>query len=241
MKPLPALYRRNKTKVLKAVIFDFDGVISDSEPCHFAAYNKILGDFGIQISKQEYYAEYLGFTDYELLKDIEKRYKTDFNGISIEQLVEQKAEIFQELIRQTDHLIDGVTELIWELKKNNIKVAINSGAIAADIKVMLAGSAIEDSFDVIVSADGITKSKPDPQGYNLALEKLNAVSDSPISAKQCVVIEDSRWGITSAKKAGMHVIAVTNSYSAGQLKDAEMIINSVRQLKISDLQRLCGD
>ena len=227
--------------MLKAVIFDFDGVISDSEPCHFAAYNKVLADFGIQISKQEYYAEYLGFTDYELFEDIKKRYKTDFKGISIEQLVEQKAEVFQELIRQTDHLIDGIAELIGELKKNNIKIAINSGAIAADIKIMLAGSAIENSFDVIVSADDITKGKPDPEGYLLTLEKLNAISDSPISAKQCVVIEDSRWGIISAKKAGMHVIAVTNSYSAKELKDAEMIINSVRQLKISDLQKLCSD
>jgi beta-phosphoglucomutase len=227
--------------VLKAVIFDFDGVISDSEPCHLAAYNEILADFGIQISKDQYYAEYLGFTDYELLKDIKKRYKTDFKGISIEQLIEQKVEVFQELIRQTDHLIDGIVELIEELKKNNIKVAINSGAIAADIKVMLAGCLIENSFDVIVCADDVTKGKPDPQGYRLTLEKLNAVSDSPISAKQCVVIEDSHWGIISAKKAGMHVIAVTNSYAADQLKDAEMIIDSVRQLKISDMQKLCTD
>jgi beta-phosphoglucomutase len=227
--------------VLKAVIFDFDGVISDSEPCHFAAYNRILADFGIQISRQEYYAEYLGFTDYELLEDIKERYKTDFKGTSIEQLVERKAEVFQELIRQTDHLIDGIAELISELKENNMKVAINSGATAADIKIMLAGSVIENSFDIIVSADDITKSKPDPQGYRLALKKLNAVSDSLISAKQCVVIEDSHWGIISAKKAGMHVIAVTNSYTADELKDAEMIINSVRQLKISDMQKLCAD
>ena len=223
------------------MIFDFDGVISDSEPCHFAAYNKVLIDFGIQISKQEYYAKYLGFTDYELFETIKKEYNTDFKGASIEQLVEQKAEVFQELIRQADHLIDGIVELIGELKKNNIKIAINSGATAADIRVMLAGSAIEDSFDVIVSADDITKGKPDPQGYEFALKKLNAVSDSSIWAKQCVVIEDSRWGITSAKKAGMHTVAVTNSYTADELKDAEMIIDSVRQLKIRDMRKLCAD
>jgi HAD superfamily hydrolase (TIGR01509 family) len=225
--------------VLKAVIFDFDGVISDSEPCHFAAANKVLDDFGIQLTQQQYYADYLGFTDYELFETVKKKYKTDFKGTSIEQLVERKAEVFQELIRQTDHLINGITELIGRLKRNGIKVAVNSGAIAADIKIMLAGSAIEDSFDVIVSADDITKGKPDPEGYLLTLEKLNTVSDSPISAKQCVVIEDSRWGIISAKKAGMHVVAVTNSYTAEELKDAEMIIDSVRQLKVSALQKLC--
>jgi beta-phosphoglucomutase len=225
--------------VLKAVIFDFDGVISDSEPCHFAAYNKVLADFGIQIKKEEYYAEYLGFTDFEAFEDIQKRYKTDFKGLSIEHLVERKAEVFKELIGQGGHLIDGVVELISELKKNNIKIAINSGATAADIKVMLAGSNIESSFDVIVSADDVSKGKPDPEGYLLALKKLNAVSDFPIPAKQCVVIEDSHWGIISAKKAGMRVIGVTNSYAAEGLKTADMIINSARQLRIGDMQKLC--
>jgi beta-phosphoglucomutase len=225
--------------LLKAVIFDFDGVISDSEPCHFAAYNKVLIDFGIQISKQEYYAEYLGFTDYEVFETVKKKYKTDFKGTSIEQLVEQKAKFFQELIRQTDHLIDGIVELVGELEMNNIKLAINSGATSADIKIMLAGSAIEDSFDIIVSADDVSRGKPDPEGYLLAVKKLNVISDSPISAKQCVAIEDSHWGIISAKKAGMRIIGVTNSYSADELKGTDMIINSVRQIKISDMQKLC--
>ncbi|MGB8225695.1 MAG: HAD family phosphatase [Sedimentisphaerales bacterium] len=227
--------------MLKAVIFDFDGVISDSEPCHFAAYNKVLADFGIQIKKEEYYSEYLGFTDFEAFEDIQKRYKTDFKGLSIEHLVERKAEVFKELIGQSGHLIDGVVELVAELKKSNIKIAINSGATDADIKVMLAGSVIENSFDVIVSADDVSKGKPDPEGYLQALKKLNAVSDSPISARQCVVIEDSHWGIISAKKAGMCVIGVTNSYAAAQLKDAEMIIDSVRQLKIDTLRKMCAD
>src|SRR4030043_1966540 len=104
--------------MLKAVIFDFDGVISDSEPCHFAAYNKVLADFGVQIKKEEYYAEYLGFTDFEAFEDIQKRYKTDFKGLSIEHLVERKAEVFKELIGEGGHLIDGVVELIAELKKS---------------------------------------------------------------------------------------------------------------------------
>ena len=226
--------------MLKAVIFDFDGVISDSEPCHFAAYNKVLADFGIQIKKEEYYAEYLGFTDYEAFEDIQKRYKPDFKGLSIEHLVERKAEIFKDLIGKGGNLIDGIVELVGELETNDIKLAINSGATAADIKVMLAGSAIEDSFDIIVSADDVSKGKPDPEGYLLALKKLNAVSGFSIRAKQCIVIEDSHWGIISAKKAGMRIIGITNSYAAGELKGADMIINFARQLKIGDMQKLCS-
>lgn len=226
--------------MLKAVIFDFDGIISDSEPCHFAATNEVLKDFGAQISKEEYYAEYLGFTDYELFEAVRDKSKADYKGVSIDRLVEKKAVAFAKLIRQTDHLIDGVTELIEQLKNNEIKIAINSGACLADIKIMLAGSAIENSFDVIVSADDVERGKPDPQGYLLAIEELNAISDLPISAGQCAVIEDSRWGIISAKKAGMKVIAVTNSYPADELGEADLVVHSVRQLQIGDLQKLCS-
>ena len=226
--------------MLKAVIFDFDGVISDSEPSHFAATNKVLADFGIQLSQEEYYAEYLGFTDYELFEVVKERRKTDYKGASIEDLIAKKAVFFEETIRQTDHLIEGIPELIEKLKSSKVKIAIYSGALPADIKIMLEDSGLSDYFDVIVTADDVAKGKPDPQGYLLALEKLNG-SDAAISAKQCVVIEDSHWGIVAAKKAGMKVVAVTNSYPAGELKEADMIVDSVKHLKTGDLQKLCPD
>jgi beta-phosphoglucomutase len=225
--------------VLKAVIFDFDGVIADSEPCHLAAFNHILSEFGIEITTEQYYTSYLGFTDYELLEDVGRHYKTDYNGRSIETLAEQKAEVFQKLIKQTDHLIDNVKEFINKLMKNGVRLAINSGAIRADIEIMLQGSGLENSFEVIVSADDIAKGKPDPQGYLLALKLLNEKSAGLLTAGQCIAIEDSRWGITSAKKAGMQVIAVTNSYTAGELTGADLVVDSLTQLDIGDLQKLC--
>jgi HAD superfamily hydrolase (TIGR01509 family) len=227
--------------VLKAVIFDFDGVISDSEPSHFAAVNKVLADFGIQLSQEEYYAEYLGFTDYELFETVKDRRKTDYKGSSIEELIAKKAVFFEEAIRQSEHLIEGIPELIKKLKNSKVKIAIYSGALPADIKIMLEDSGLSDYFDVIVTADDVAKGKPDPEGYLQALEKLNSSSDAAILAKQCVVIEDSHWGIVAAKKAGMKVVAVTNSYPAGELKEADMIVDSVKHLKTGDLQKLCSD
>ena len=150
--------------VLKAVIFDFDGVISDSEPCHFAATNKVLEDFGIQLGKEEYYAEYLGFSDYELFEAVQERHKTDYKKTPIEKLVERKAVFFEEVIRQTDHLIEGIPEFVKKLKNSGIKIGIYSGALPADIKIMLEDSGLSDYFDVIVTADDVEKGKPDPQG-----------------------------------------------------------------------------
>ena len=226
--------------MLKAVIFDFDGVISDSEPCHFSAANKVLEDFGIQISEEDYYAEYLSYTDYEMFEAIGEKYKNDYKGLSIEKLIEQKAVFFKEAIRQTDHLIEGIPQFIKKLKKEKMRIAIYSGACLADIKIMLSGSAIENCFDVIVSADDVEKGKPDPEGYLTVLTRINEISDAEISAKQCVVIEDSHWGIVAAKKAGMRVIAVTNSYSADELTEADLRVDSVSRLEISDLHKLCN-
>lgn len=225
---------------VKAVIFDFDGVIADSEPCHLAAFNQVFAEFGIKISTEIYCSKYLGFTDYEMLEEVRRDYKVDFKGRSIEQLAEQKTEIFHKLIGTGESIIDGIIEFIAELKKNNIRIVINSGAIAADIELMLRGTKIEKAFEVIVSADDVEKGKPDPQGYLLALEKLNADSKDKIVTGQCAVIEDSKWGIIAAQRAGMKVIGITNSYPAKELLGSDLIIDSVRHLKISDLHKLCS-
>lgn len=225
--------------MVKAVIFDFDGVISDSEPCHFAASNKALEQFGIQLTKEQYYTDYLGFTDYELFESVGEKFNTDFNKTQIEKLVEQKAIFFEQVIRQADHLIEGIPQLIQMLKNSGIKVGIYSGALQGDIELMLEDSGFENCFDVIVSADDVEKGKPDPEGYLKALGKINEISNAQILPKECVVIEDSHWGIVAAKKAGMRVIAVTNSYPADELNDADLIIDSVSELKINDLHRLC--
>ena len=94
-------------------------------------------------------------------------------------------------------------------------------------------------FEVIVSGEQVKKGKPDPEGFLLSLQRLNENREKPITANQCVVIEDSHWGLEAAKAAGMHTIAVTNSYDAGQLGMAEKIVDRLSELTIDDLQQLC--
>jgi len=95
-------------------------------------------------------------------------------------------------------------------------------------------------FEAIVSAEQIKKGKPDPQGFLLALQKLNQGRQNPVLAEQCIVIEDSHWGLKAAKAAGMHTIAVTNSYDADQLSMAEKIVTRLDELSMGDLQQLCA-
>jgi beta-phosphoglucomutase-like phosphatase (HAD superfamily) len=94
-------------------------------------------------------------------------------------------------------------------------------------------------FEAVVSAEEVKKFKPDPEGFLLALCKLNETGHDPIQPAECIAIEDSHWGLEAAKRAGMHTVAVTNSYDARQLASAEKTVDILTELTMSDLQELC--
>jgi len=118
-------------------------------------------------------------------------------------------------------------------------MAIYSGSLLTEIMLVLEEASLQRFFDVIVSAEQVRTGKPDPEGFLLALQKLNKKRNAPILAEHCVVIEDSYWGLAAAKAAGMHTVAVTNSYDAEELKLGEKIVAHLNELEISDLQKLC--
>jgi beta-phosphoglucomutase len=225
--------------MLRAVIFDFDGVIVDSEMMHFEAFNKALKPYEIQISKEQYFEEYLGLTDRDLLKALVEEGKLEINESQIETIARNKTQIFEEKAKVAP-IIDGVSDFLELLEQNNITSAICSGALLAEIELILDKAKLRRFFQVIMSAEQATKGKPAPDGFLLTLEKLNEKFGEPIKSDECVVVEDSRWGLEAAKAAGMHTVAVTNSYGAGELSLAEMVVDSLWELSIKDLHALCG-
>jgi beta-phosphoglucomutase-like phosphatase (HAD superfamily) len=118
-------------------------------------------------------------------------------------------------------------------------MAICSGSLLVEIEVMLEESGLRHYFTEIVSAEQVKKGKPHPEGFLLSLKKLNQTFHPPIAANECIVIEDSQWGLQAGKDAGMHTIAVTNSYDSEQLSLAEKIVSHLSELTINDLQQLC--
>jgi len=225
--------------MLKAVIFDFDGVITDSEILHLRSFNRVLAQYGIEIPTRDYYKEYLGLTDVDCFNLVAERSQPRLDGQKIENLVLQKNQIFEELAQTEGKIIEGVRDFLEMLKENNVPMAICSGAVRAEIELILEQARLRHFFTVIVSAEQVKKGKPNPDGFLLTLRKLNNNRQHLITAEQCVVIEDSHWGLEAAKKAGMHTVAVTNSYDADELSLAEKIIAQLGQLTIADLQQLC--
>jgi beta-phosphoglucomutase len=227
--------------MLKAVIFDFDGVITDSEVLHLRAFNKSLVQFGIELTTKDYYQNYLGFSDFDCYKMLITQGLLNIDEQEIGDIIKRKSVIFEELAKTEGRTIEGVHEFLKLLERNNIPMAICSGSLLVEIELVLDEAHLRHFFKAIVSAEQVKKGKPHPEGFLLALQKLNNDDPQPpVAANQCIVIEDSHWGLHAGKAAGMHTIAVTNSYDAGQLTMAEKVVTRLSDLTIDDLQRLCG-
>lgn len=226
--------------MLRAVIFDFDGVITDSEVLHLRAFNKVLARFNLEIDKKDYYTNYLGYTDADCFKQLIADGLLEIDKRQIPELIEQKNHVFEELARTEGKTIEGVREFLNMLAQSNVPMAICSGALLTEIELLLEDAGLRHFFAVIVSAEHVKKGKPHPDGFLLTLKKLNKDRDDPIEAKQCIVIEDSLWGLQAAKAAGMCSIAVTNSYDAEQLHLADRIVDKLIDLSMDDLNRLCA-
>ena len=226
--------------MLRAVIFDFDGVITDSEILHLRAFNQVLAQHNIEITEEVYYKEYLGFTDRDCFESVASKNKLGLDPEQIENLIKQKNKIFDRLAKTEATIFEGVPEFLQMLTDNKIRRAICSGALLVDIAPILEKSQLGPFFEVIVPAEQIEKGKPNPEGFLLALTRLNEGSRNSIAANECVVIEDSHWGIEAAIAAGMHTVAITNTYDAEQLGMAEKVVEHFSELTIDNLLEICA-
>lgn len=226
--------------MLEAVIFDFDGVIADSEMLHLSAFNSVIAPFGMEISKADYFKNYLGLSDFDLFKLLANEGLLNIDTAQIDELAVQKNLIFEELAQMRAPIIAGVSDVLDMLSESNIPMAICSGALLGEIELILERSGLSHFFEVIVSAEQVKKGKPHPEGFELTLKRLNHGRANPITADKCVVIEDSHWGLEAAAAAGMHTVAITNSYQAEQLSMADIVIDHLNELSIDSLRQLCS-
>jgi len=225
--------------MLKAIIFDCDGVIVDSEPHHLKAFQIVLESQGIALSKEAYFQKYLALDDKGLFETILKEHDRPVDNKVLKRLILMKRPLYKKLSEGTHFLYPGVVEFVKKAEEK-YKLAIASGAFRGEIKAALDKGSIRSAFPVIVSAQDVRHGKPDPEAYLTALAKLNTISPvATIHPGECVVIEDALKGVAAAKAAGMKCLAVTNSYPYDQLeKIADRVIDSLADVEPSDLESL---
>ncbi|HKA17732.1 MAG TPA: HAD family phosphatase [Blastocatellia bacterium] len=223
--------------MLKAIIFDCDGVIADTEPIHMDALQRVLAGEGISLTKEDYFAEYLALDDracftkalsLDGLPDAQER---------VNELIRRKSQCVDKIIAEGVQILPGISEMIRGAA-NHYPLAIASGALRREIEAIVHNAGLDHFFKVIVSAEDVMRSKPYPDPFLKALDLFNQCLNETITPEECLVIEDSIHGIRAAHQASMRCLAVTNSYPKEKLAEAELVVDTLEGLSMNRLEML---
>jgi beta-phosphoglucomutase len=210
-----------------AILFDFDGVIVNSEPLHFHAFHEVLHEEGLDITEAEYYQELIGFDDKGAFKHIFAKHDRPLDPRTFLRLMTRKSEAMMELIHGRKYsALPGVEQLVRDLWRN-YPLAICSGALREEIEAMLEGIRLRDCFNIIVAAEDVTVGKPDPQGYLLTTRLVGEKLHRSLAPADCLVIEDAPTVIHSVRGAGFKVLGVATSYPLEKLSEANYAVRSL--------------
>lgn len=212
--------------MLRAIIFDFNGVIVNDEPLHYEAFRTILAEENIPLTEEVYYARYLPLDDHALLRAVWRDVNRELTPEFLEALVHRKEACYRKAMRAGVGLFPGVAEFIARAAKL-VPMAIASGAARVEIEYILQENRLQDHFLAIVAAEDVARGKPDPECFQKALAAINQsgrVRDGEVRGEETLVFEDSPGGIRAARAAGMRCVGITNSVPAERLKEAHRVI-----------------
>ena len=223
---------------LKAVIFDCDGVLVDTEPLHYRAFQEVLTPLGLAHTFEHYLDHYIGFDDRDAFLEAFREGDRAIDEATLTRLIHTKEQSLQIIIRHGIPSFPGVITLVRELAARRIPLAVASGALRHEVETFIEVLGLTGLFSVIVAADDVKKSKPDPETYLKVLERFCLLGVLEASqARSCVAIEDTPAGIQAAKGAGMCVLGVTNSFPADKLESANHVVRSLEEVDVDSLVR----
>jgi HAD superfamily hydrolase (TIGR01509 family) len=225
------------TSALQAIVFDFDGVIADSEPLHLKAFQRALAEEGMTLGHNDYFNRYLGYDDVGVFEAVGRDRGLAWTSGHVTELVVRKGMKLQELISGGEVLFPGAPAFI-RAAAAEVPVAIASGALRHEIVQILESAALNELFAAIVASGDTPASKPSPAPYLLAFERLQERAAKKLEPQRCVAIEDSLWGLESARQAGLRCVGVTTSYTAVELPGAELVVEGLHALTLPMLESL---
>ncbi|MCC6579045.1 MAG: HAD family phosphatase [Phycisphaeraceae bacterium] len=231
--------------MLQALVFDFDGVIVDSEPLHFRAFVETARPLGVSMTWEQYLKTFVGYDDRDAFR-VMLGMKPGIPGNGeqerrIAELAKEKGRAFERQVRSGAHAIPGVLDLIRDARKH-VPLAISSGATRADIDLVLGPLGLDDTFNPIVTADDVERSKPDPQCYALAVRKLAAMHPKlKLRPQDCLAIEDTAAGIAAARAAGLMTLGIGTTGALEALHEAHRAIPNLQGVTFDLLQQWFND
>ncbi len=223
---------------MDALIFDFDGVVIDSEPIHLDCFRRTLRRFDVRLSDREYYREYIGFDDHDCFAAV-----LDANGVPyteqlLAELTEEKSAMIRRAYAESIEALPGAVELIRRLASAGLPLGLCSGALRAEIELAARTIGVLECFDVIISADDVSRGKPDPEGYRRTLDELSVAAGRTLDPARCLVFEDAPAGLRAARAVGMKTVAVVGSYPHDALTEADRVVGSLTEVDTGLLETL---
>lgn len=220
--------------MIKALIFDLDGTIADTEEAHFLAYRETLATYGIKITKHDFIHKWLK-GDASAIKGVLKNWHKNSEKTKKEAR-RKKEKLYLKMISQTKiKALPGAKALIRKAKKSGLKVALASGSTQKEIKKVLKDLKIHDKFDLILGLDNIRRNKPAPEMFLLAAKKLR------LKPEEILVIENAPNGLNGAKEAGMKCIVIPSSWTKElKYQSADLILKSLEEVTIDMVHKFGG-
>lgn len=217
--------------MIQAIVFDFDGVLADSEPLHLRAYQTVLSPLGVTLTRDEYYAHYLGFDDEGVFTALASAHGLALDARRLELLIAEKGRVYDSTLESGDVLFPGAATCVAAMA-DAFPLGIASGALRDEIEAILRRGRMNQYFRFIVASGDTADGKPAPDPYRRAAELHG------LEPQQCLAIEDSRWGIESAKAAGLRCVGITHTYPRKQLALADAVVDSLAEFTPSFVEAL---
>jgi beta-phosphoglucomutase family hydrolase len=212
----------------KAVIWDMDGVIADTAPYHFSAWQEVFWKREVNYTKEDFRHNF-GLRNDAIIRNI---LGEQIAQSEIDSIAREKEETFRSRARQKIKPLPGAVELIKLFRKHGFKMAIASSTPIENIRLITGSLGIDNCFQSIVTGQDVTEGKPSPQGFLLAAKRLG------VEPRDCIVIEDAVAGVAAAKRAGMRCLAITNTHPRESLKEADLIVDTLEAVTVNHLEKL---
>jgi len=224
---------------VRAIIFDLDGTLADTEELHFEAFNAVLTQRAIEISRPDYFSRLIGYDDRDCFGLLLREHRMATDATKIAELIAQKTSLYQAMIAERQVLFPGADEFVRRCACR-FPLALVTGALRTETEMILQKARLLELFAAIVTAEDVEHGKPSPDGFDAALGRLGYIlpPHSALVAGECVVVEDTPAGIEAARRAGMRVLAVAQTVAESELLAADLIRPSLAETDLDEILRL---
>jgi beta-phosphoglucomutase len=210
---------------IRAIIWDLDGVVVNSMEFHYAAFREVLAERDRELSREEYFDTLIGLRN----DDILRRLLGELSLEEIERLNAAKEESFRRRIADKAKALPGAAELVRRARQAQLRQAVVSSTARENIGLILDSLKLTGAFDAVVGQEDATRGKPDPQGFQIAAERLG------VAPAECIVIEDAPEGIAAGKAAGMRCIGVTTTRAPERLSQADLVVGTLEDKRVWEM------